>query len=81
MGITGKKWYDAKMVVVDSLSKRAHFVPTTGNASANNTAHLYYENVFRLHGLPTKIVSDKDGRFTSLSGKPCFKIAWDIDWQ
>ena len=57
--------YDAIMVVVDSASKRAHFVPTTTTASAGQTAHLFFDTVFRHHGLPKKIVSDRDSKFTA----------------
>jgi hypothetical protein len=43
----------------------AHFVPTVTTASAANTADLFFREVFRLHGIPRKIISDRDVRFTS----------------
>ena len=57
--------YDAIMVFVDTLTKMAHFVPTNKNISAEQTAALFVKHVFCHHGLPTKIISDRDPRFTS----------------
>ena len=55
---------DAIIVFVDKLSKmvRLAAVPTT--VSAEGVAKCFVDNVFRSHGLPTKIVSDRDARFT-----------------
>ena len=57
--------YDCIMVVVDKLSKRAHFIPTTATATAEGTANLFFNTIWRAHGLPTSIVSDRDSKFTS----------------
>ena len=57
--------YDAIMVVIDQLSKRAHFVPTTTTASAAQTAHLFFNHIWKHHGLPSKIISDRDSKFTA----------------
>jgi len=62
---TTKRGFDAIMVVVDRLSKMAHFLATTTNASAPQTAKLFFDQVFRLHGIPASIVSDRDPKFTS----------------
>ena len=56
--------YDCIMVVVDKFSKRAHFVPTTSVATAEDTAHLFFNTIWRAHGLPAKIISDRDSKFT-----------------
>ena len=42
----------------------AHFIPTKTTATAEDTARLFLDNVFRLHGLPEEIVSDRDSKFT-----------------
>ncbi|CAI7834108.1 unnamed protein product [Closterium sp. NIES-54] len=42
-----------------------HFMPTTTDVSAEDTAKLFVTHVFRLHGLPRVMVSDRDPRFTS----------------
>jgi hypothetical protein len=63
---------DAIMVVVDRFSKQAHFIPTTSKADAATTARLFLTNVYRLHGLPRSIVSDRDPKFTSRFWKTLF---------
>jgi len=60
-----KTGYDAILVVVDRMSKRAHFLPTTTNATAPDVAKLFFNQIFRLHGLPQVIVSDRDPKFVS----------------
>lgn len=62
---SGLSKFDAIMVVIDRLSKMAHFVPTHTNATAETCAHLFFESVFKHHGLPREIVSDRDPKFTS----------------
>ena len=57
--------YDAILVVVDQLSKRAHFIPTTSDATAERTAQLFFDYIWKYHGLPTRIISDRDSKFTS----------------
>jgi hypothetical protein len=57
--------YNAVMVVVDRFSKMAHFLPTVDTATAPDTATLFINGVYRLHGLPASIVSDRDRKFVS----------------
>mgnify|MGYP006280086663 CR=1 FL=1 len=57
--------HDAVLTVVDKLSKRTHFLPTTTSVSATDLAQLFFDRIFSLHGLPRRIVSDRDPRFTS----------------
>ena len=65
--------HDAIVVFVDMLSKMVHFVPTTTTASALTTAQLFFEEIFRLHGLPRVIVLDRDLKFTSKFWKTLFQ--------
>jgi transposase InsO family protein len=60
-----KHHHDAILVVIDKMTKMAHFIPTTSTVNAPATARLILENVVKNHGLPTAIVSDRDPRFTS----------------
>ncbi|KZV15938.1 hypothetical protein F511_08729 [Dorcoceras hygrometricum] len=56
---------DAVWVIVDRLSKSAHFIPYDVRCSMKKMARLYIDHVVRLHGVPVSIVSDRDPRFTS----------------
>src|SRR3954470_10517443 len=60
-----KNGHDAIVVFVNMFSKMVHFVPMKSNATAPDVAQLFFNNVFRLHGLPKVIVSDRDAKFTS----------------
>ena len=60
-----KNGHTAILVFVDRLTKMVHLVPTTTDVSAEGTAKLYVDNVFRHHGLQDEFVSDRDVRFTS----------------
>eukprot|EP00253_Pinus_taeda_P015655 PITA_15655 len=67
-----KKNHDSIMVVVDKLSKAAHFIPVQSTYKAVQIAHLFMQNVFRLHGLPKVIISDRDVKFTSTFWRTLF---------
>ena len=60
--------YNSVWVMVDRLSKRAHFIPIhmgESQSSAVECARIFCKEFIRLHGLPISIVSDRDTRFTS----------------
>ena len=57
--------YDAIYVCVDRFTKMAHFCPTNSTITAEGTAGLYLKHVFRSHGLPDDIVSDRGTQFVS----------------
>ncbi|KAJ9545162.1 hypothetical protein OSB04_024869 [Centaurea solstitialis] len=59
------KGYDTIWVIVDRLSKAAHFLPMKETYSMERLARLYIADIVRLHGTPVSIVSDRDARFTS----------------
>ena len=52
---------DCIYVVVDRLTKFAHFFSVTSSFSAAQVADIFFKEIFRLHGLPKSIVSDRDG--------------------
>lgn len=68
-----KHGHDAIMVVVDRLTKMVHFAPTVTSVTPPQLAKLFFDTVFRHHGFPRSIVSDRDPRFTSLFWKSLFK--------
>ena len=56
---------DAIWIVVDRLTKVAHFLPVQQSYSLHQLAEIYVKEIVRLHGVPISIVSDRDLRFTS----------------
>ena len=62
--VIGRK-HDSVWVVVERLTKLAHFLPTRTNYSLDKLAELYIREIVRLHGIPISIISDRDPRFTS----------------
>ena len=57
--------HDSVWVIVDRLSKSAHFLSVRLVFSMDILAKLYVSEIFRLHGIPLSIMSDHDPRFTS----------------
>ena len=51
--------YDAVMCVVDSASKRSYFIPTNTTIFAAGAIRLFLYHVWKLHGLPKAVVSDR----------------------
>jgi transposase InsO family protein len=57
--------YDSIWVIVDRLTKVAHFIPIKTTYSGPQLAELYMSRIVCLHGVPKKIVSDRGTQFTS----------------
>ena len=60
-----KEAYDAIWVIVDRLTKSAHFLPVRTTYTMDRYSELYVKEIIRLHGVPVSIVSGRDARFTS----------------
>ena len=60
-----KAGYDSVFVVVEKLSKRAVFIPTTKTVTSMKAAQLLHDSVFNKFGMPFKIGSDRDRKFKS----------------
>ena len=57
--------HDFVWVIVDKLTKSAHFIQVRMDYSMDRLAELYVKEIVRLHGVPLSIVSDRDRHFTS----------------
>ena len=65
VGLPSSRGYNAIWVVVDRLSKRMHAIPTTAEVDALGLARLYRDHVWKHHGLPEEIISDRGPQFAS----------------
>ncbi|KAL5698643.1 hypothetical protein ACHQM5_029654 [Ranunculus cassubicifolius] len=65
---------NAIWVVVDRLSKYSHFIPLRHPFSAESLAKIFVENIFKLHGMPQSIVSDRGSVFLSKFWAKLFEL-------
>jgi hypothetical protein len=56
--------HDSIFVVVDTLTKSAHFIPVRTTYQAPNIARVFISEIMRLHGVPKRIISDRGLVFT-----------------
>jgi hypothetical protein len=77
--------YDSIWLIIDQLTKVAHFIPIKTTYSGSQLAELYMSRIVCLHGVPKKIVSDRGTQFTlrfwerlheTLDTKLCFSSAY-----
>ncbi|GJS31472.1 ty3-gypsy retrotransposon protein [Tanacetum coccineum] len=73
-GIPNSKGYTVIMVVIDRLSKYAHFASLRANYTAHQVAELFVQTVVKLHGIPRFIVYDRDKVFTNAFWSHLFKF-------
>jgi hypothetical protein len=52
------------MVVVDKLTKDAHFIPVKSMHKVANIVEIYMQEISKMHGVPKTIVSDRYSKFT-----------------
>ena len=64
---------DVILVIVDRFTKYAHLLTLSHTFTVQDVITIFMENIFRLHGLPTVIVSDSDRIFTSNLWQALFK--------
>ena len=62
-GLSKSQGKEVLWVVVDQLSKYAHFIALSHPYSVEDVAQAYLDNIFKLYGLPNSIVSDRDTVF------------------
>lgn len=73
-GLPTSKGSNCILVVVDKFSKYAHFMALTHPFTALSVAKVFLDNIYKLRGLPTAIISDRDKIFTSVLWKELFKL-------
>ena len=64
--------HDSIMVVVDKLTKEAHIIPGKSTHNTDGIEKIFMMDIFKLHGFPNEIVSNKDAKFTSNFWKGLF---------
>lgn len=73
-GLPRSNSFNNILVVVDRFTKYGHFLPLSHPYTALQIAVVFINNVFKLHGLPQAIVSDRDKIFTSNLWRELFKL-------
>ena len=57
--------YDSIWVIVDRLTKSAHFIPVDTKYTTKKYAEIYFDRIVTLHGVPLTIISDRGSVFVS----------------
>lgn len=73
-GLPKFKSYNSILVVIDKFSKYGHFIPISHPYTVLSIAQVYLDNVYKLHGLPTVMISDRDRVFTSVVWQELFRL-------
>ena len=73
-GLPKSRGKDTILVVVDRLSKYAHFLPLSHPFSAVTVAQLYFDNIFKLHGIRKTMVSDRGKVFINQFWQELFRL-------
>jgi hypothetical protein len=74
IGLPKSRNKSVTMVVVDLLSKYAHFCALHHPFTASTVSQIFMDRVFKLHGMSKSIVSDRDTTFTSNFWQELFKL-------
>ena len=71
---SGPNKFNSMLVVVDCLTKMAHYIPTHETVTSEQVARLYLYNIFRVHGLADSIISHRGTQFTSRFSRALYKL-------
>jgi transposase InsO family protein len=72
-GLPKSQGKEVILVVVDRLTKSAHFIPLSHPYTVHSMSQAFIDNVFKLHGPPISIITDRDRIFTSNMWQQVFK--------
>lgn len=75
-GLPSSHGKDSIMVVVDRMSKYAHFIALSHLYLAAIVAQAFVDNIFKLHRIPISIVTDQDKVFISMFWQEFFRLQW-----
>ena len=78
--LTQSAGHDSIMVVIDSITNRAHFFSTVTTISAARAAHLFLNHVWKHHGLPQKVVSNRGPQFVAEFTRELYRLL-ELSWQ
>jgi hypothetical protein len=73
-GLPLSQGHSVILVVVDSLSKYSHFTTLSNTYTAATIAQLFISHIFKLHGMPSSIVFNRDPIFTSAFWNELFSL-------
>jgi transposase InsO family protein len=72
--LLNSKAFNSIFVVVDQLTKMAHFMPCNKTVTGEETARFFMDNIYKYHGLPNNIISNRGSQFTSNFWQSLFKM-------
>lgn len=73
-GLPKSSRFDTILVIIDKFTKYGHFVPLSHPYTALSVAQVFVDTMYKLHGLPKIIISDRDKIFTSALWQELFKL-------
>ena len=62
------------LVVVDKLTKESHFIPVKSTYKSDVIANIFMKEIFKLHGFPKAIISNKNTKLLPIFGRGCLQI-------
>jgi hypothetical protein len=72
--LLNSKAFNSIFVVVDQLTKMAHLMPCNKTVTGEETARFFMDNIYKYHGLPNNIISNRGSQFTSNFWQSLFKM-------